>query len=179
MYSGRRRTIVAPGPSPQPRLTEVHLWSRGFAYSPSRYGAPCLAKSAAPDVAPSFYPARGGVWRSIMPCWAAVAAVRGAEPSVDWATGDGMTCQPLRRCAITLGVLANFSAKHLASSRVRFALAGCGARGFFGASSAPHSTGSSSTRKALRPFMAICEERGPSSSRRRANYLRNAGCASS
>jgi hypothetical protein len=34
------------------------------------------------DVAPSFYPELIGVWRSVEPCWAVVAAVRGAEPSV-------------------------------------------------------------------------------------------------
>jgi hypothetical protein len=34
------------------------------------------------DVAPNFYPGLIGVWRSVVPCWAVVAAVRGAEPSV-------------------------------------------------------------------------------------------------
>jgi hypothetical protein len=34
------------------------------------------------DVAPSFYPAAIGVWRSTLPSWAVMTAVRGAEPSV-------------------------------------------------------------------------------------------------
>jgi ABC-type uncharacterized transport system substrate-binding protein len=34
------------------------------------------------DVAPKFYPAAIGVWRSTLPSWAVVTAVRGAEPSV-------------------------------------------------------------------------------------------------
>jgi hypothetical protein len=35
------------------------------------------------DVAPNFYPAAIGVWRSVMPSLAGMAAVRGAEPSVE------------------------------------------------------------------------------------------------
>jgi hypothetical protein len=35
------------------------------------------------DVAPDFYPAAIGVWRSVMPSWAVMAAVREAEPSVE------------------------------------------------------------------------------------------------
>ena len=45
-----------------------------------------------PDVAPNVYPAAIGVWRSVMPIWAMVAAVRGAEPSVERSAAD-------RRCA--------------------------------------------------------------------------------
>ena len=45
---------------------------RVFAASRSRRG----------DVAPSFYPAAIGVWRSTLPSWVVMAAVRGAEPSV-------------------------------------------------------------------------------------------------
>ena len=44
------------------------------------------------DVAPSFYPAAIGLWRSVWPSWAVVAAVRGAEPSVERSAAD-------RRCA--------------------------------------------------------------------------------
>ena len=40
------------------------------------------------DVAPSFYPATIGVWSSVMPCWAVVAAVRGAKPSVERSAAD-------------------------------------------------------------------------------------------
>jgi hypothetical protein len=40
------------------------------------------------DVAPNFYPVAIGVWRSIMPCWAVVAAVRGAEPSAERSVAD-------------------------------------------------------------------------------------------
>jgi len=38
--------------------------------------------SVGPDVAPNFYPATIGVWRSVLPGWAVIAAVRGAELSV-------------------------------------------------------------------------------------------------
>jgi hypothetical protein len=41
-----------------------------------------------PGVAPNFYPVAIGVWRSIMPCWAVVAAVRGAEPSAERSVAD-------------------------------------------------------------------------------------------
>jgi len=41
-----------------------------------------------PDVAPNFYPAAIGVWPSVMPGWAAMAAVRGAEPSVERSAAD-------------------------------------------------------------------------------------------
>jgi hypothetical protein len=44
------------------------------------------------DVAPNHYPAAIGVWTFVMPCWAFVAAVRGAEPSVERSAVD-------RRCA--------------------------------------------------------------------------------
>ena len=44
------------------------------------------------DVAPNFYPSTIGVWTSVMPCWAVVAAVREAEPSVERSAAD-------RRCA--------------------------------------------------------------------------------
>ena len=44
------------------------------------------------DVAPNFYPAAIGVWTFVMPCWAVVAAGRGAEPSVERSAAD-------RRCA--------------------------------------------------------------------------------
>ena len=40
------------------------------------------------DVAPNFYPAAIGVWSSVMPCWAVVAAVRGAKPSVERSAAD-------------------------------------------------------------------------------------------
>ncbi len=40
------------------------------------------------DVAPNFYPAAIGVWSSVMPCWAVVAAIRGAEPSVERSAAD-------------------------------------------------------------------------------------------
>ena len=40
------------------------------------------------DVAPSFYRATIGVWSSVMPCWAVVAAVRGAKPSVERSAAD-------------------------------------------------------------------------------------------
>ena len=40
------------------------------------------------DVAPSFYPATIGVWSSVMPCWAVVAAARGAKPSVERSAAD-------------------------------------------------------------------------------------------
>jgi hypothetical protein len=43
------------------------------------------------DVAPNFYPATIGVWRSVIPCWAVMAAVRGAEPSVERSAAE-------RRC---------------------------------------------------------------------------------
>jgi len=46
----------------------------------------------ADDVAPNFYPAAIGVWRSVLSSWAGVAAVRGAEPSVERSAAD-------RRCA--------------------------------------------------------------------------------
>ena len=44
--------------------------------------------SNADDVAPNFYPATIGVWSSVMPCWAVVAAVRGAKPSVERSAAD-------------------------------------------------------------------------------------------
>jgi hypothetical protein len=47
---------------------------------------------SARDVAPNFYPAAIGVWRSVLSSWAGVAAVRGAEPSVERSAAD-------RRCA--------------------------------------------------------------------------------
>ena len=40
------------------------------------------ARNCTGDVAPSFYPAAIGVWRSTLPSWVVMAAVRGAEPSV-------------------------------------------------------------------------------------------------
>jgi hypothetical protein len=40
------------------------------------------------DVAPNFYPAAIGVWRSVIPSWAVMAAVRGAEPSVERSAAD-------------------------------------------------------------------------------------------
>jgi hypothetical protein len=43
---------------------------------------------ASSDVAPNFYPVAIGVWRSIMTCWAVVAAVRGAEPSAERGVAD-------------------------------------------------------------------------------------------
>jgi hypothetical protein len=50
--------------------------------------APPGAKITLYDVAPSFYPATIGVWSSVMPCWAVVAAVRGAKPSVGRSAAD-------------------------------------------------------------------------------------------
>jgi hypothetical protein len=41
---------------------------------------PGVMAAKAVDVAPNFYPAGTGVWQ-VMPCWAVMAAVRGAEPS--------------------------------------------------------------------------------------------------
>ena len=41
-----------------------------------------------PDVAPNFYPAAIGVWPSVVPGWAVMAAVRGAEPSVERSAAD-------------------------------------------------------------------------------------------
>ena len=46
---------------------------------PSLSGARCWRR----DVAPNFYPAAIGVWRSVLPSWAGVAAVR-AERSRRW-----------------------------------------------------------------------------------------------
>ena len=40
------------------------------------------------DVAPNFYPVAIEVWSSVMPCWAVVAAIRGAEPSVERSAAD-------------------------------------------------------------------------------------------
>jgi hypothetical protein len=40
------------------------------------------------DVAPNFYPAAIGVWRSVMPSWAVMATVREAEPSVERSAAD-------------------------------------------------------------------------------------------
>jgi hypothetical protein len=40
------------------------------------------------DVAPKFYPVAIGVWRSALPCWAVMTAVRGAEPSVERSAAD-------------------------------------------------------------------------------------------
>jgi hypothetical protein len=42
----------------------------------------------APDVAPNFYPAAIGVWPSVVPGWAVMAAVRGAEPSMERGAAD-------------------------------------------------------------------------------------------
>jgi hypothetical protein len=39
--------------------------------------------AAYPAVASNFYPVLIGVWRSVMPCWAVVVAVREVEPSMD------------------------------------------------------------------------------------------------
>jgi hypothetical protein len=39
------------------------------------------------DVAPNFYPAGTGVWQ-VMPCWAVMGAVRGAEPSGERSAAD-------------------------------------------------------------------------------------------
>src|SRR5438445_9184773 len=43
------------------------------------------------DVAPNFYPTVIGVWGSVMPCWAVMAAVRGAEPSLERSAADRRT----------------------------------------------------------------------------------------
>ena len=40
------------------------------------------------DVAPNLYPAAIGVWRSVMPSWAVMAAVCEAEPSVERSAAD-------------------------------------------------------------------------------------------
>jgi hypothetical protein len=60
------------------------------------------------DVAPNFYPAAIGAWTLVMPCWAVVAAGRGAEPSVErsaanrryaaWVAG---LSQPSRECGLS------------------------------------------------------------------------------
>jgi hypothetical protein len=44
--------------------------------------------SMSDDVAPNFYPAAIGVWRSVMPSWAVMAAVCEAEPSVERSAAD-------------------------------------------------------------------------------------------
>ena len=57
-----------------------------------------LAKSFATlssDVAPSFYRATIGVWSSVMPCWAVVAAVRGAKPSVERSAADPVLAEQI------------------------------------------------------------------------------------
>jgi hypothetical protein len=40
------------------------------------------------EFAPNLYPAAIGVWRPVLPSWAGMAAVRGAEPSVDLSAAD-------------------------------------------------------------------------------------------
>jgi hypothetical protein len=57
-----------------------------------RFNQRCPSCFSTSDVAPNFYPAAIGVWTLVMPCWAVVAAVRGAEPSVERSAAD-------RRCA--------------------------------------------------------------------------------
>jgi hypothetical protein len=52
----------------------------------------CFPGSTFADVAPNFYPAAIGAWTLVMPCWAAVAAGCGAEPSVERSAAG-------RRCA--------------------------------------------------------------------------------
>src|SRR5262245_30109107 len=47
-----------------------------------------LEASKSGDVAPNFYPAAIGVWPSVVPGWAVMAAVRGAEPSVERSAAD-------------------------------------------------------------------------------------------
>ena len=44
--------------------------------------------SLSSDVAPNFYPAAIGVWRSVMPSWEVMAAVCEAEPSVERSAAD-------------------------------------------------------------------------------------------
>jgi hypothetical protein len=43
------------------------------------------------DVAPFSYPIGIGVWGSVLPCWAVMAAVRGAEPSTERSVADRRT----------------------------------------------------------------------------------------
>jgi hypothetical protein len=40
------------------------------------------------EPAPKFYPVTIGIGRSVMPCWAVMAAIRGAEPSVERGAAD-------------------------------------------------------------------------------------------
>jgi hypothetical protein len=40
------------------------------------------------DAAPKFYPVTIGIGRSVMPCCALIAAIRGAEPSVERSAAD-------------------------------------------------------------------------------------------
>jgi hypothetical protein len=53
------------------------------------------------DVAPNFYPAAIGVWRSVMPSWAVMAAVREAEPSVERSAADRHAARVARLPAIS------------------------------------------------------------------------------
>ena len=57
-----------------------------------------LRRLTATDVAPNFYPVGTGVWR-VMPCWAVMAAVRGAEPSGERSAADR------RAAAYLIGVI--------------------------------------------------------------------------
>jgi hypothetical protein len=59
---------------------------RRLLVAPWRKPRPATVTST--GVAPNFYPVAIGVWRSIMPCWAVVAAVRGAEPSAERSVAD-------------------------------------------------------------------------------------------
>jgi len=56
----------------------VAFAGRGFAYEAKKDY----------DVAPNSYPAAIGVWRSTLPIWAVMAAVREAEPSVERSAAD-------------------------------------------------------------------------------------------
>ena len=60
---------------PQPAADEMRISTRS-------------AFSAISDVAPKFHPVAIGVWRSALPCWVVMTAVRGAEPSVERSAAD-------------------------------------------------------------------------------------------
>ena len=85
---GQHKCASAPPPVPEKLRAEFHQPCTknivGVQKTPM-YRLPVLTHL---DVAPSFYPATIGVWSSVMPCWAVVAAVRGAKPSVERSAAD-------------------------------------------------------------------------------------------
>jgi hypothetical protein len=63
-------------------------------------------------LAPKFYPVTIGVGRSVMPCWAVMTAIRGAEPSTERSAADRRisayafgVIQPSRRMRATKATL--------------------------------------------------------------------------